>query len=54
MFVFAVGLAMAAWASLMKDSGRMRLMFVVIACAALFVGSVLYLQIFGDVLNVLL
>ena len=42
MFIFAIGLAMAAWASLLSESGKMRLMFVILGFAALVYGGLLY------------
>lgn len=45
MFIFAVSLAMAAWASLMDDTGTMRIIFILFAFAMLAYGSSLYLGI---------
>jgi len=45
MFIFAIGLAMAAWASLLNETGNMRIAFVIFALAALVYGSMLYLGI---------
>lgn len=45
MMIMALGLAFAAWASLLKDESRMRLLFAVLALATLILGIIFYLGV---------
>ncbi len=49
MFVFAVGLAMAAWASLLSEDGKVRLLFAVLALLSMAWGAMLYFGIIADI-----
>lgn len=53
MFIFAIGLAMAAWASLLSDTGNMRPTFVIFAIAALIFGGIFYLNIATEATEIL-
>lgn len=53
MFIFAIGLAMAAWASLLSEDGNMRIAFVIFALASLVYGSMLYLGIGAEASEIL-
>ncbi len=53
MFVFAIGLAMAAWASLLNENGNMRIAFVFFALASLVYGSLLYFGIGAEAAQIL-
>ncbi|MCA9926313.1 MAG: hypothetical protein KC419_00075 [Anaerolineales bacterium] len=53
MFVFAIGLAMAAWASLLDETGKMRIAFVFFALAMLAYGTLLYLGIAAEASEIL-
>ncbi len=45
MMIMALGLAFAAWASLLKEESKMRLLFAVLAVATLIVGVITYLGV---------
>jgi len=45
MFIFAIGLALTAWASLLPDDSSIRLVFVIFSLVVLVVGLILYLPL---------
>ncbi|MCP4423733.1 MAG: hypothetical protein GY803_04490 [Chloroflexi bacterium] len=53
MFIFAIGLAMAAWASLLSETGKTRIAFVFFALVMLAYGSLLYLGIAAEASEIL-
>ena len=53
MFVFAIGLAMSAWASLISETSNMRIAFVLFALASLIYGGLLYLGIAAEASEIL-
>jgi hypothetical protein len=44
-FIFAIGLASVAWASLVGSGRRIRLIFLLIALASLIVGFVVIIEV---------
>ncbi len=53
MFIFAIGLAMSAWASLLGETGIMRLLFVFFALAMLLFGTLIYFGVQTEASEVL-
>lgn len=53
MFIFATGLAMSAWASLLSDTSNMKILFVIFALTMLILGIITYFSISVDNANTL-